>query len=330
MLTNFSLTHYRLTLEALEPLHLSPLKGSALRGGFGHTFKRLVCAKSCGQYCQLGNACPYGYIFETRPPADTEVLSTFSEIPRPFIITSPPDRRSHIPAGESLTFELTLVGRGSNFLPYFVLVFEELGRIGLGRTRGRYRLQTVDSYQPAKLITPKGLHADIFDTPIYRATLNEVYIVDTLINGSDIAAYANTWPTDRLTIEFITPTRLKHHDRWVQTGPPFQVLVKALLGRISSLSYFHGGFRLEADFRGLIDRAAQVAIVATESAGIQWQDWVRFSGRQQQRIEMGGLVGRATYQGDLAEYLPLLALGEFVHVGKGTVFGNGQYLAVRE
>ncbi|NJN99775.1 MAG: CRISPR system precrRNA processing endoribonuclease RAMP protein Cas6, partial [Anaerolineales bacterium] len=42
-------------------------------------------------------------------------------------------------------------------------------------------------------------------------------------------------------------------------------------------------------------------------------------------IEMGGLVGRVTYEGDLTEYLPLLALGELIHVGKGTVFGNGQY-----
>ena len=38
---------------------------------------------------------------------------------------------------------------------------------------------------------------------------------------------------------------------------------------------------------------------------------------------MGGLVGRVTYEGDLHDYLTLLAMGELVHVGKGTVFGNG-------
>jgi hypothetical protein len=108
----------------------------------------------------------------------------------------------------------------------------------------------------------------------------------------------------------------------VQHGPPFPVLVKALLGRISSLSYFHCGQRWGTDFRGLIDRAAGVRIVKSET---HWEDWSRFSGRQGQRVEMGGLVGRITYAGDLRDYLPLLALGELVHAGKGTVFGNGKY-----
>ena len=35
MLSAFRLAHYRLTLEALDALHLPPFKGSALRGGFG-------------------------------------------------------------------------------------------------------------------------------------------------------------------------------------------------------------------------------------------------------------------------------------------------------
>jgi CRISPR/Cas system endoribonuclease Cas6 (RAMP superfamily) len=100
-----------------------------------------------------------------------------------------------------------------------------------------------------------------------------------------------------------------------------------LLGRISSLSYFHCGQPLQADFRGLIDRAAQVQLVNSQT---RWEDWSRFSGRQHQRIELGGLIGRATYRGPLAEYLPLLALGELVHVGKGTVFGNGQYQIEQE
>jgi hypothetical protein len=143
------------------------------------------------------------------------------------------------------------------------------------------------------------------------------------LSGDAITARAATLPPDRITLDFLTPTRLKHQGRWVEAGPPFHVLVKTLLGRISSLSYFHCGHKLEADFRGLIDRAGAVRMAPSQT---NWQDWSRFSGRQKQRVEMGGLVGQVTYAGDLRDYLPLLALGEWVHVGKGTVFGNGKYV----
>lgn len=335
----FSLAHYRLTLETLDPLHLPPNKGSALRGGFGHTFKRLACAEPwpCGQRCERGNACPYGYIFETTPPDESEVLSNLSEVPRPFVIEPPADRREHIPPGDRLTFGLTLVGRGINCLPYFIAVFRELGKIGLGRTRGKYRLLAVDAISsPSPALSEASLKRSGRDPlagraaggesiPIYRAEDDMIHTANTTLSGDTITARAATLPADRITLDFLTPTRLKHRGRWVDEGPPFHVLVKVLLGRISSLSYFHCGHKLEADFRGLIDRAAEVRIVQSET---DWRDWSRFSGRQKQRVEMGGLVGQVTYAGDLRPYLPLLALGELVHVGKGTVFGNGQYRVV--
>jgi hypothetical protein len=142
------------------------------------------------------------------------------------------------------------------------------------------------------------------------------------IKPTEINLQAATLPTDRITLNFLTPTRLKRQKRWVWEGPPFEILVRSLLSRTSSLSYFHCGQRLEVDFRGLIDRAVEAQIVRNDT---HWEDWQRFSGRQKQNIKMGGLMGKVTYQGDLQEYLPLLALGELIHVGKGTVFGNGQY-----
>jgi hypothetical protein len=284
----FTLAHYRLTLEALEPLHLPPNKGSALRGGFGHTFKRLACAEPwpCGQRCERGNACPYGYIFETTPPDESEVLSNLSEVPRPFVIEPPDDRRTFIPPGDRLTFGLTLVGRGINYLPYFIAVFRELGQVGLGKTRGKYRLLAMDAISspspnpspfgplrspwegegstPSPLqgvpsaalqggfaqgqgggVAPSPLEGEGWGgggatpIPIYRAEDDMIRTANTTISGDAITIHAVTLSPDRITLDFLTPTRLKHQGHWVREGPPFHVLVKALLGRISSLSYFH-------------------------------------------------------------------------------------------
>ena len=116
-------------------------------------------------------------------------------------------------------------------------------------------------------------------------------------------------------------TRLKHGDRFV-TSLPFHVLLRGLLRRISSLMYFHHGKELDVDFVGLIKRAEQVE---TRSEDTQWVDWDRYSGRRDARITLGGLVGTVTYAGDLDEFRPLLKIGEYVHVGKGAVFGMGKY-----
>jgi hypothetical protein len=310
----FGLTHYHFTLEALEPLHLPPFKGSALRGGFGYTFKRLVCFQPtpCRGKCQLGNACPYGYIFETDPPDGAEVLSNLQDVPRPFLIQPPLDRRETFEPGERLTFGLTLIGRGINYLPYFVAVFKELGQVGLGRTRAKYRLLATDGVSPYDNATE----------PVYRAEDEQVHAGNLTVSSRAIIDHAAALPTDHLTLDFLTPTRLKHAGRLAKNGPPFHVLIRRLLDRVSSLAYFHCGERWEIDFPGWIERAKAVEIAGARTT---WQDWERYSGRQKRRIKMGGLAGKVTYQGDLAPYRALLALGSLVHVGKGTVFGNGRF-----
>jgi hypothetical protein len=311
----FNLAHYRLTLEALEDLHLPPFKGSALRGGFGHTFKRLACMEPhrCDTQCRRGNGCAYGYIFETAPPTSSEVLSNLSEVPRPFIIAPADDRREVIQAGQRLNFGLTLIGQGIHHLPYFLVVFKEMGATGLGKNRGKYQLLTVDGASP---------YGGRRYTPIYQAPAETIQADDVSIDGAVINQHAGSLGATEITLEFVTPTRIKHQDRWVWEGPPFAVLVRSLLGRVSSLSYFHCGAEWKTDYRGVVDQAAEVSITRSET---HWEDWSRFSTRQKQRIEMGGLVGQVTYSGNLTPYLPLLAAGELVHVGKGTVFGNGQY-----
>jgi len=42
-------------------------------------------------------------------------------------------------------------------------------------------------------------------------------------------------------------------------------------------------------------------------------------------MTMGGFVGEVEYQGELGEFVPLLRIGEKIHLGKGTGFGLGRY-----
>jgi len=310
---DLTLSVFRFTLEALETLHLPPYKGSALRGGFGHVFKRTVCVQPrvtrCDD-CLLSETCAYAYLFETRPPPGSQVLRTHQAIPRPFAIQPPLDRRTEIQAGERLSFGLVLVGRAAGFLSHFLVVFRELGEVGLGRGRGKYALREVVTIHPLN-----GQERPVYDGETLLGTGLEV-------TAEDVAAWAEDLPSDQLTVRFLTPALLKHGGKFARETVDFHVLVRALLRRTSSLAYFHCGGRWDADYPGWIARAQGVETVETH---LSWMKWERYSGRQARRIEMGGVVGNVTYAGDLAPFRPLLTLGTLTHVGKGAVFGNGQY-----
>lgn len=303
---------YRFDVEAVEPLELPAYKGSTLRGGLGHALKRKVCIeddqRACSP-CQMGNICPYGYIFETSPPDDSEVLKNLQDVPVPFLIEADDERREYAP-GDRLTFDLVLVGRAINYAPYIVMAYQELGRLGLGTSRGKYVLQRVQSVHPWT-----GTRETIYDgVEMERSRTMR-------LSAESVEARAAALEADRLTLRFTTPTRLKYQGEYVEE-PAFHVIVRNLLRRVSSLAYFHCGEQWETGFREIIAAAERVQ---TTSADLEWQDWWRYSSRQERRINLGGFVGEVTYRGDVEPFLPLLALGELVHVGKATVFGHGAY-----
>jgi len=125
----------------------------------------------------------------------------------------------------------------------------------------------------------------------------------------------------RVTIHLQTVTRMKYNGSFVYSLP-FHVFIRGLLRRISSLMYFHHDCEWKADFSALIKQAEKIKTVQENT---RWLDWQRYSSRQNGKINLGGLVGSITYEGDLGVFMPLLKLGELVHVGKGTVFGMGKY-----
>ncbi len=89
-----------------------------------------------------------------------------------------------------------------------------------------------------------------------------------------------------------------------------------------------GNSRLKAGFGVLGQRAEKLR---SASAQIDWVERFRTSSKTRQRHELSGFVGSVTY--DLSPhtcnlapvFLPWLALGELVHVGKHTAWGNGRY-----
>lgn len=129
-------------------------------------------------------------------------------------------------------------------------------------------------------------------------------------------------PRARIVIE--TPLRLKRANRLVTPEHfGFADLFGNLLRRISMLTYFHTDTPLETDFRGLVDRAREVATV---QADLQWHDATRYSSRQDATMQMGGVLGVLDIAADdLEPYWPYLWLGQWTHAGRFTTMGLGRY-----
>lgn len=311
----FRLAKYNLELEAGdEGLELPPYKGSTFRGGFGHAFRSMVCTmkKTDCNECILTEKCPYSYIFETAPGSKAEVLNNFSEVPRPYVIEPPLERNTSYKPREKLNFYLVLIGKAVDFLPYFIVTFEELGHMGIGRGRKPYTLRKV---------TAKDREG--VDGIVYSTEDRKIQNFNASITGQDLidaADQAGNLP-DKVTLSFITPTRIKY-DRHLCSKFEFHVLMGSLLRRFSNLSYFHQDTHVQINYNAFIEDCQKVSISEDRT---EWMEWERFSKRQQSRLNMGGLVGQITYCGPMEFYLPLLLLGEYIHVGKNITFGLGQF-----
>ncbi|MDI6759914.1 MAG: CRISPR system precrRNA processing endoribonuclease RAMP protein Cas6 [Candidatus Brocadiaceae bacterium] len=329
----FQLSRFRFTIKALEEIVFPAYKGSAFRGGFGYVFKKVACTqrdKTCDT-CLLKFTCVYSYVFETSPPKDSEILRLYPRVPHPFVIEPPLDERLAYPPDSEITFHLVLIGRAIDYLPYFIYTFIELGNAGIGhnpvaagfslrKKRSKYTLTSVEG------LNEQGDPTLIYTQEDKTILANPPIIRFTLSPGEENVA-SELAPT--LGLRFLTPTRLRYEGS-LTDQLPFHVLIRNLLRRISALSYFHCGQRLDWDFKGLIEKAKEVE---TLSSDLRWWDWERYSTRQGQKMKLGGVVGTIQYRSEtkaLTGFLPLLNLGQYIHVGKGTSFGLGWYEVMQE
>src|SRR5579884_1970014 len=138
---------FRFRLVPEQPLEVPALnKGNMLRGGFGHSFRKLCCIPECkdARFCPLAAICPYKVVFEPSPPAGSERLAKNQDIPRPFVFRAPHTNQTRFQKGEAFEFGLVLIGRAVDYLSYFVLSFRQLANGGLGLNRAKCILECVE------------------------------------------------------------------------------------------------------------------------------------------------------------------------------------------
>ena len=283
----FRLRRYRFHFRAGGQLFVPAGKaGNLVRGAFGIILRDLACDRACpgARDCPKRDACAYTPIFE---PHAGDAPSGFADPPRPFVIRASALDGRRIAPGERFSFDMHLFDWRTHRLDWFIRVFERLAVEGFGPGRA-----------PAVLLSAEPL--------------------DGGLTAIDLAPPAK--PVHSLTLEFVSPTELKSGGGLV-SRPEFGVLLARARDRISTLSALYGEGPLDIDFTALAARAARVRLVAADMHG---ESVDRFSTRTRQSHPLGGFMGRATYEGDLGEFVPYLLAAGYCGVGRQTVWGKGE------
>jgi hypothetical protein len=279
---------YRLRFEFLakDPLDFAPgMAANTLRGALGIIFRRIACVPQCPG----AKTCE---IRETCPYARTFEPSALrpnrpsglSDWPRPFVFRARHLDAQTIQPGDSFYFDLHVFTPDPDLLHYFTQTFAALATEGLGPHRAKAELQRVYT-EPMQLdLTPPA-----------------------------------TAPT-RIRIDFLSPTELKH-DGELATRPEFPILFARIRDRISTLSRLYGTGPLDIDYQGTNDRASKVKMI---SCDLRQDNTQRRSSRTGQCHLIGGFLGTAEYEGDLAEFLPFLQAAKWTGVGRQPVWGKGE------
>ena len=300
-------------IEAIDPLIMPTYKGSTIRGGFGNVFRRIVCAfknKECSE-CMLNASCIYAYVFETHPGDGSHIMhmNKYEKVPHPFVIEPPLNEQRFYNPGDIFTVGLVLIGDATDYVPYFIYTFVELGKAGIGKGRGKFKLRNVSE---------DGKEIYSHKTEMIKATdSSSLHIPENLT-----ATESNNLKKGTLKLRFITPVRILYN-RKLTSHLEFHVLMRQLLRRIALLYYFHCGKNSPVwDHKAILQKAESVVV---KENNLKWHDWERYSARQQVRMKLGGLVGDVVYSGSVLPFLPYVKAGEIFHVGKGTSFGLGKY-----
>jgi hypothetical protein len=211
-------------------------------------------------------------------------------------------------AADVFSIELILYGQATCHAPRCVEALRRLGENGITHARHRFSVQRVDRLGPSGP-SEAGLVAAGGGLPALIPT--------TARSVLTAAPAAAAW---RIHLE--TPLAIKHGNALLKMGLNARIFFERLIGRAQLLATQQGGAPLlDAETkRGLLDQASRIQLAADAT---QWVAASRYSVRQRQYTEFGGLMGDFELHDVTPHLAAWLAMAPWLHVGSKTSFGLG-------
>ena len=287
---------FEFVIQLPTQITMPKFPGSMLRGAFGHALREIACMtkqKTCND-CPLTANCSYARVFEVQQiPSSFKALSPYIIQPGEDINAGKKPRPYH--------FTMTLIGEDTlKQLPIILLAWQKAFNKGLGKDAFIPTIHKVSHVRTQKDVYRKGtiLPFDYKPSELpYPPVQNKPWC-----------------------IEFRTPMRIERQGKLIgQREFTLFELFKALVRRNKNIAknYFNNWQNeyIELDSLRFIQCEAK----------LKWQDWSRYSNRQRQKMQLGGLVGTLTIPANTLtpQQAYQLSLSEKLNIGKHTVFGMG-------
>lgn len=221
--------------------------------------------------------------------------------PKPYLINVGADYRQHWQANELITVELVLLGHATELADRLLTALQTAPQRGLGPERLPFTWQSLASVLPGRI----------------RPGLHTTSLKDWL---QPVTPSLHT----ELALQLQSPLRMKYRGQFIRQGvPSLALLLKQISRRLGLITLYW--VNEDPQLQQQLQQLPQLGDYDNRGSCTRFEDWQRYSLRQQEPLPFGGLTGQLCYHGDVAAAIPWLQLGEQLHIGGKTTFGLGRY-----
>ena len=318
----------KFSVKQIDSIIMPEDPGSMLRGAFGHALKGLSEAATLFKNSNTSDLVnnneeqAYSTIFEY----SSGYAGTLKRgMPNPYVLKLPKLTDRHIEQGQTWEFSQLLIGEDAiQHLSIIILAWSQALSKGIGSTHKRYKVE-LEKVMCGEEVLYQNSQIQTFN----KDALVRCLPIESSLIYQQLSSLSKD-SDSRLRLNFLTQFRVQHKGKVAYQ--PEQLDIKlvfyALYNRTNQCHQLHDpdndwniGFKDFSEYKNLIETLSFESDLTSSRL-------TRYSSRQERNVTLFGLKGSITVKGSsdtLKKLLPLLCLGEYLHIGKSTALGLGQY-----
>ncbi len=237
----------------------------------------------------------YNYLYNNR-----SLSGGRKDVSNPYMIVPCDTYKTDYRAGEELLFCVYLLGEAASFAKPVICALQAAD-IRLGASRFPFELIKAVHAAERRVLWEDGVY--------FEAAARSVALPYLCL--PDVRA---------ATLRTRTPLRIRR-DGALLERLDFATLIRNITRRIEELTARYGGWADAVEAARIRALSAEAAVTQNRFA---LQSLSRYSNRTGSKMDLSGLTGYMTIEGDMSPFVPWLYAARILHIGRNTTFGLGQ------